>query len=261
MKTSYTFLPVFTLAKRELVRFYRQRSRIIGSLLTPILFWLFLGGGLSAAFPASSLPSGTSFLQLYFPANLVMTILFVSIFSNMSLIEDRHEGFLQGVLVAPISRLGLVLGKVLGGALIALFQGILFALLAPFAGIHLDLFSWMQLIFVLFLLSLMLTAVGFAFAWKVDSTQGFHSVMNVVLFPMWILSGTFFPLERAPAVLKPLMYANPLTYGYSLIKLVMFHETNVNFTPLTALILTVVFTVLFTLSGIYLTTKNREVLA
>lgn len=260
MKTNFTLLPMVTLAKREVVRFYRQRSRIIGSLLTPILFWLFLGGGLSAAFPGSNLPNGASFLQLYFPANLVMTILFVSIFSNMSLIEDRHEGFLQGVLVSPISKLGLVGGKVLGGALIALFQGVLFALLSPFAGIHMDLSAWMLLIPVLLLLSLMLTAIGFAFAWKVDSTQGFHSIMNTVLFPIWILSGAFFPLERAPMVLKPLMYLNPLTYGYSLIKLVMLREESVSYSIETALVTTVSFTVLFIFAGIFLTSKNREAL-
>lgn len=261
MKQSFTLLPLLSIAKRELIRFYRQRSRIIGSLLTPILFWLLLGGGLSAAFPTSNLPGGGTFIQYYFPANLVLTILFVSIFSNMSLIEDRHEGFLQGVLVAPISGVGMVGGKVLGGALIALFQGILFMFLFPLAGISMDLSSILSLIGVLFLLSLMLTALGFAFAWKVDSTQGFHSVMNTVLLPMWILSGTFFPIERAPQVLKPLMYLNPLTYGYVLVKSAMLGETSPTFSHPLALLLTVVYTIIFILVGILLTRKNREVLA
>ncbi len=260
MTTSQTLLPILSLSKRELVRFYRQRSRIIGSLLTPLLFWLFLGGGLTAAFPDSTLPGGGSFLQYYFPANLVLTILFVSIFSNMSLIEDRHEGFLQGVLVAPVTGVGMVGGKVVGGALIALFQGVLFALLAPFAGFHLDVVSAFELVAILFLLSVMLTSLGFAFAWKVDSSQGFHAVMNTILLPMWILSGTFFPLERAPMILKPLMYLNPLSYGYSLVKSVMFKSSVEPFTTPVALGVSCLYTCLFIGVGIWLSKTNREVL-
>lgn len=256
MNGTFTQGPLFALSQRELVRFYRQKSRIIGSFLTPLLFWLFLGGGLSAAFPASSLPNGGTFLQYYFPANLVLTLLFVSIFANMSLIEDRHDGFLQGVLVAPASPWGIVGGKVLGGAMIALFQGTLFALLFPLAGFHLGVLEFSALVGVLFLISLMLTALGFAFAWKVDSTQGFHTVMNTLLFPMWILSGTFFPLERCPLLLRVVMYLNPLTYGYALVKNIMFGEVSEVITVPLALVVTLGYTLFFLAIGVKLS-KNR----
>src|SRR4029077_5970708 len=133
MNTTYTLLPTLSMVKRELLRFYRQRSRIVGSLATPVVFWILLGTGLQAAFPGGA-GSQSSFVQFFYPANLVMTLLFTSIFSTISIIEDRNEGFLQAVLVAPVSSVAIVGGKVWGGAIIGLFQGILFLLLAPLAG-------------------------------------------------------------------------------------------------------------------------------
>lgn len=212
---TYTLLPTISLSHRELLRFYRQRSRIVGSLLTPVVFWVLLGFGLQASLPVGA---DKNFLLDLFPANLVMTLLFTSIFSTISIIEDRHEGFLQGVLVAPVSPSALVGGKVLGGALIGLFQGTLFLCLAPFAGYHL---TWIHLEMILpamLAMSLGMTALGFIFAWRLDSVQGFHSIMNLFLFPMWLMSGSFFPYSRAPHWLQVLMLLNPLTYGVSAIK-------------------------------------------
>jgi ABC-2 type transport system permease protein len=116
-------------------------------------------------------------------------------------------------MVAPISRFALVGGKVFGGALISLMQGLLFLCLAPLAGFSLWGPGLLLALATLGLLSLTLTALGFVFAWKLDSVQGFHSIMNLVLFPMWLLSGAFFPAARAPVWLRPIMYLNPLTYG------------------------------------------------
>lgn len=213
-KNTFLFLPVFSLVRRELVRFYRQRSRLIGSLATPLLFWLFLGSGLSAAFPTPPTPGGRGYLEYFFPGILVLTILFTSIFSNISLIEDRHEGFLQSVLVAPVSRFAMVGGKVFGGTLLALLQGVLFLFLAPLAGFSLGFESTALTLGAMALISFTLSTLGFLFAWRLDSVQGFHSIMNVVLMPMWLLSGSFFPLEKAPVWLRPIMYLNPLSYGY-----------------------------------------------
>lgn len=207
---TFFFLPTLSLVQRELRRFYRQRSRIVGSLGTPVIFWVLLGTGLQAAFPGGG---QGSFVQYFYPANLVMTLLFASIFSTISIIEDRHEGFLQSVLVAPVSPGAVVGGKVLGGALIGTFQGILFLCLSPFAGFSMGITGAAFALVSMFALSLTMTALGFIFAWRLDSVQGFHSIMNLLLFPMWLMSGSFFPLFKAPLWLKPIMYMNPLTYG------------------------------------------------
>jgi ABC-2 type transport system permease protein len=206
-------LAAVTLWRRELTRFFRQPSRIAGAVGTPLLVWLLLGSGFSSSFRMPGAPSGPGYLQYFFPGTIVLVLLFAAIFSNISVIEDRHEGFLQGVLVAPVPRSAIVAGKVLGGATLAWLQGVVFLALAPVTGIRLTALSALEAAGVLAVLALSLTALGFAFAWKVDSVQGFHAVMNVVLMPMWLLSGSFFPLAGAPSWLAALMRINPLTYG------------------------------------------------
>jgi daunorubicin resistance ABC transporter membrane protein len=207
----------FTLWQREIQRFFRQPSRVAGAVGTPLVFWLFMGSGLAGSFRMPG-AAGVSYLQFFFPGTLALVLLFAAIFSTISVIEDRHEGFLQGVLVAPVSRGAIVAGKVLGGATLAWLQGVVFLLLAPLAGIPLGLSSLLEAAGVLALLAVSLTAIGFGFAWKVDSVQGFHAVMNVVLLPMWLLSGSFFPLAGAPRWLGLLLRLNPLTYGIAALR-------------------------------------------
>lgn len=210
-----------SLAWREILRFFRQSNRIVGSIGTPVLFWLLFGTGLKNSFSLSAAgQNGTSFLEYYFAGSLVLILLFTSIFTSISIIEDRREGFLQGVLVAPIPRWSVVLGKVLGGSLIALFQGLIFLLLALTLPIEWRPLAVLQLVGLLALTSLALTSLGFFIAWRMDSTQGFHAIMNLVLMPLWLLSGGFFPIpvltENATwtdRVLHWTMRANPLTYA------------------------------------------------
>lgn len=202
-----------TLFRRELQRFYRQPSRVAGAVAMPVILWILLGTGLSSSFRLPGGGDGTSYLEYFFPGTVVLLVLFAAIFSTFSLIEDRHEGFLQGVLVAPVSRVAIVWGKVLGGASLAWFQGALVLALAPLAGISPTPASFIKALGVLGLLAVALTSTGFAFAWKIDSTQGYHAVMNVLLIPMWFLSGAFFPVSASPAWLYWAMRANPLTYG------------------------------------------------
>lgn len=216
MRESFFWLPVRSSVEREIVRFYRQRGRILGSLGTPLLFWVFLASGLGAAFPSNGL--GQSYSQLFYPGIVLLTVLFTAIFSTISLIEDRHDGFLQGVLVAPVRAGALVAGKVLGGTILALLQGTLLLVAAPFVGYHCGLVGLAQVFLALAGVSLALTSVSFFFAWRLDSVQGFHSVMNLLLMPMWLLSGSFFPVERAPLWVQPLMYVNPLTYGLDAVR-------------------------------------------
>ena len=211
-------LAVYTLWRRELTRFFRQPSRIASAVATPLVFWLLIGSGLSGSFRLPGGPADVDYMEYYFPGTIVLVLLFAAIFSNISVIEDRREGFLQGVLVAPVGRASMVTGKVLGGGTLAWLQGIVFLALAPAAGIQLTVPSVLAAAGVLALLALALSALGFACAWKLESVQGFHAIMNLVLMPMWLLSGAFFPASGAPGWLAALMRLNPLTYGIAALR-------------------------------------------
>lgn len=225
---------LLTLVERELVRFYRQRSRVIGALLTPLLFWLLIGGGLGRSFqevlPGDSggaeryAPS--NYLHYFFPGVLVMIVLFTAIFSTISVIEDRREGFLQGVLVAPVSRFTVAGGKIAGGTILAVGQAALFLLvLGGVAGVSLNPTNVPALLLILTLLAIGLTGLGFTIAWLLESTQGFHAIMNLFLVPLWILSGAAFPASGAHPLLRAVMTANPVTYGVAGIRHALFAGT------------------------------------
>jgi ABC-2 type transport system permease protein len=209
-------LPVVgALSQRELVRFLRQRNRVFGALGQPIIFWLLFGAGLGSA----KVGEGSLNYAHFFPGTLVMILLFTAIFATISIIEDRKEGFLQGVLVAPVPRWAMVLGKVLGGTAIAMLQGIVFLFLGWLAGklgwytvIATTPANLIAAIILMFIIAVALTALGFTIAWRMDSTQGFHAIMSVFLLPMWLLSGAFFPMNVG-GVIGWIVRINPLTYG------------------------------------------------
>ena len=213
-------LAVRTLCWREIVRFLRQRNRVIGAVGQPLLFWLLFGAGLQRSFSMSAAGAGgESFLSYYFPGTLMLVLLFTAIFTTISIIEDRREGFLQAVLVAPVPRWSMVLGKVLGGTLIALLQGLLFLLLALTLNVHLTIATFAAVAALLFVSALAMTSLGFVIAWRMESTQGFHAIMNLALMPMWLLSGAFFPIPALGGdatagdfVMHWIMRLNPLTY-------------------------------------------------
>lgn len=206
-------LPSYTLLRRELVRFFRQPNRVIGALGTPVIFWILIGGGMASSFRPTSMTGTVTSMEYLYPGTLAMIVLFTSIFSTISIIEDRREGFLQGVLVAPVDRSAIVMGKILGGTVVAFLQGILFLILAPLAGIHWSALGFLQALGMTFLLGFALTGLGFVIAWRMESTQGFHAIMNLFLLPMWLLSGAIFPVSGAPWWLGWIMRLNPLTYG------------------------------------------------
>jgi ABC-2 type transport system permease protein len=206
-------LPAFTLWWREIVRFYRQKSRVIGVLASPLVFWVVLGSGFGTSFRSGAGAAQQHYRDYFYPGTLIMIVLFTSIFTMMSVIEDRKEGFLLSVLVAPVPRSAIVLGKVLGGTTLAAVQGMVFLVFAPFAGVHLELVQVLLVAIVVFLVSFALTALGFAIAWPMDSTQAFHGIINLFLIPLWLLSGALFPLSGASVWIRALMYMNPLTYG------------------------------------------------
>jgi ABC-2 type transport system permease protein len=211
-------LATLTLWRREIVRFYRQRSRIVGALGSPVVFWVLLGSGLGRSFRPADGGAETGYLEYFYPGTLALILLFTAIFSTISVIEDRREGFLQGVLVAPVPRAAIVLGKILGGTTLAVLQGGVFLLLAPLAGVPLAAGSLPLLLATMALLGFALTGLGFVIAWSLDSTQGFHAIMNLFLIPMWLLSGAVFPAAGAAGWIRAVMSVNPLTYGVAALR-------------------------------------------
>jgi len=208
-----------SLAERELVRFFRQRNRVIGAIGQPLVFWLLFGAAFKTSFRTPG--SDASYAQFFLPGVAVLIVLFTAIFSTISIIEDRKEGFLQAVLVAPVSRSVMVLGKILGGTVLAVLQAALFLLLAPTVGISLSAGAFLAAIGVLGLVAVALTALGFCIAWRMDSTQGFHAIMSVFLMPLWLLSGAFFPGRGLDAPLAWILTLNPLSYGVSALRLAL----------------------------------------
>jgi len=204
--------PVAALWKREVVRFLRQRSRVIGALGTPLIFWVFLRSGLGRTFSVPGLSNEVSFGEYFYAGTVAAILLFTAIFSTISVIEDRTEGFLQSVLVAPIGRSAIVMGKVMGCTTLAVGQAMLFLLLSPFAGATWTLSGMAWSIALLVLGGMGLSALGLLIAWRMDSTQGYHSVMNLFLLPMWMLSGSIFPISAARSWLGWVMTLNPMTY-------------------------------------------------
>jgi len=224
-------LPAYTLWLREIVRFYRQPARVAGVIASPLLFWAVLGSGFAKTFQSSGL-HGTNYLTYIFPGSIALIVLFTAIFSMMSLIQDRNEGFLLSVLAAPVSRGAIVLGKVSGGATLAAIQGAIFLVFTPLVGIHLTIPSLLLAIAVIALISFSLTALGFVTAWPMDSTQAFHAIVNIILIPLWMLSGAMFPASGASGWLRILMRINPLTYGVDALRNALFPAQPTDF-PLT----------------------------
>jgi daunorubicin resistance ABC transporter membrane protein len=210
---AYDWSMIAGLWRRDLVLFLRQRSRLLGALLPPLLLWLAIGAGMAPSFALAD--GSVGYLEYFYPGVIFMLILQVSISATMSVIEDRRQGLLQGVLVAPGSRAALALGKTSGSATVALLNAVLFVALAPLAGFPFTDISWPLLVLVLGAGALALTAMGFMIAWALDSIQGYHIVMNLVLFPLWILSGAMFPTDRLHPVMAVVVRWNPLSYTMS----------------------------------------------
>ena len=234
------WLAAASLGQREWVRFIRQRNRVVGAIGQPIIFWLLFGAGLGPTFRLG-VEGGAqmSYREYFFPGSLILILLFTAIFATISVIEDRREGFLQSVLVAPIPRWSMVLGKVAGGSMIAIVEGLLFLALGVTLGIEFSAPMLLAIVVLLTVISLGLTSLGFVIAWRMDSTQGFHAIMSVFLMPMWLLSGAFFPPPPMEAgmswiswILSLTMHLNPLTYGVAALRRLLY--LNVADAPLPA---------------------------
>lgn len=206
------------LVSRDLTRLWRQPSRVVGVVGQALVFWFLLGSGVGANLRVPGAAAGTGYAGYFFAGALALVVLFASIFANISVIEDRKEGFLALAQVAPVSRLELALGKTLGGTALGFLQGLIMLVMAPLAGIPLSIARLLWGSAALLVLSLALSSLGLALAWVTESSQGYHGVMSFILFPMWMLSGAIFPTSGLPAWLLLLVRVNPLTYAVAALR-------------------------------------------
>jgi ABC-2 type transport system permease protein len=202
---------------REITKFLRDRSRLVGALVQPLGFWVLLGFGFYGTFRMPG-AAEVGYLEYLYPGIIALILLFTAIFSTISVVQERQEGFLQAALVAPVPRTTIVLGLVSGGATLAVAEAVLFLVLAPLVGLTPGLVGLGIVIAAATAMALAFTALGFTIAWRLDTTRGFHAVMNLFLLPMWFLSGAFFPAASVPAALRFVMYANPAYYGVAAIR-------------------------------------------
>lgn len=216
------------LAKREWLRFVRQQNRFAAAIIQPLVFWLLFGIGLGGSF---SFAGEQDFLEFFLPGTICLIVLFSAIFSTVSVIEDRREGFMQGVLVAPVGRWPVLAGKVVGGAAVAWLQALLFLALAWAIGTVTPGWNVIPIVALLGVLAVGMCGLGMIVAWPMESTQGFHAIMMLGLMPMWLLSGSFFPitaLESAtgwgPWILGVMMRCNPLSYGLFELRRLLYPE-------------------------------------
>lgn len=249
-------LPAFTLWWREIVRFYRQTARVVGVLASPLVFWVVLGSGFGTSFRSGSATGQNHYLDYSYPGILILIVLFTSIFTMMSVIEDRKEGFLLSVLAAPVPRTAIVLGKVLGGTTLSAIQGLIFLIFAPFAGVHLDPLQVLLVSVVVFLVSFSLTALGFAIAWPMDSSQAFHGIVNLFLIPLWLVSGALFPITGASGWIRVIMHLNPLTYGVEALRELLYPGVEATFPLPSAMATLVLFSLV--MFGFALLMANRR---
>ena len=212
--------------RRELIRFRSDRLRAITSLVQPVLFLFVLGTGLSAL-ASHGLPSGIDFKTFIYPGVLAMSVLFTAIFSAASIVWDREFGFLREMLVAPVSRSAIVIGKCLGGATVSTFQGILILALAGLAHVPYDPVLFLILIGELLLLSFTLTAFGVMMAARITQIQAFMALTQMLVMPLFFLSGALYPLNGLPGWLTVLTRLNPLTYIVAPMRHAVFSHLNI----------------------------------
>jgi ABC-2 type transport system permease protein len=207
---------------RDLLRYWRDRARVAASLAQPLLYLVIFGTGLASSL-GGGFASGTgiSYTQFIFPGVISMSVLFTSIFGAMSIVWDREFGFMRELLVAPIDRSAIAIGKTLGGATQAMIQGLILLVLAPFVGVALDLATVVEVIGLVFVLAFGLSAMGVALASAMRSMQGFQVVMNFLMMPMFFLSGALFPLVGLPGWMTVLTRLNPASYGIDPIRRVL----------------------------------------
>lgn len=206
---------VYVLIARDFKKFIREKSRLISTLARPLI-WLFLVGGGMSRFVSPG--GGVSYIQFIFPGILGMTILFSSIFSSISIIWDKEFGLMKEILVAPVSRFSIVIGKALSGTIVSVIQAAVILMLFPFLGIRVDPFMIPFAVAVSFLLSFCLSSFGIIIASYFENMESFSAIMNFIVMPMFFLSGAMYPVQKLPEILKLISKLNPVTYGVDALK-------------------------------------------
>lgn len=204
-----------TIAARDIIRSFRQKSHLLTSVVRPVIWLFLLGNGLRGSFQA---PEGFNYIQYIFPGMLAMNILFASIMSGTSIIWDREFGFLKEVMVAPVSRLSIVFGKTLSGSITAAIEGTIVLILFPLVGLKLSVGQILLTLAAMFLVALAMTSIGILIAAKMTSIEGFGTINNFIIMPMFFLSGAMYPIERVPEWLRPVIMVNPMTYSVDLLR-------------------------------------------
>lgn len=216
------FKGVYVIWLRELKRYWRDKARMTGSLVQPALFLFILGTGLSYTFQKSNVSfEGVSFRQFIYPGILGMSLLFTSTFSAVSIIWDREFGFLKEVLVAPVSRVSVTIGKALGGSTVAMIQGTFLLLFAPLVGVQIDMLNLPLIWLAMFLIAFSLTSFAVIFGVSIRSTEGFQMIMNFMLMPMFLLSGALYRLDTLGGIISYIVRVNPLSYGVDLLRILI----------------------------------------
>ena len=206
----------WVVAYRELLRFVNERSRIVSAFAFPIAFLVIFGGGFGRVI--GSLAPGVDFIQFMYPGLVAMSVLTSSLFAGVSVVWDREFGFLKEIMVAPIARSGIVLGKAIGATVTALIQVLMLLVLAPVVGVSLSIEAILALIPVVAILALGLSGLGILIASFMTSQQGFQLVIQLLIFPLIFLAGVFFPVNNVPQWLEVISKLNPLTYGVDAIR-------------------------------------------
>lgn len=207
---------IWVMAYRDLLRFFQDRPRIISSFSMPVLFLVIFGAGFGELI--GQMMPGVDYIQFMYPGIIAMTVLMTSVMSGVSIVWDREFGFLKEVLVSPLNRTGIILGKAVGSAAVAILQGMIMLILAPFVGVSLDFGLVITLIPLLLILSITLSGLGLFIGSRMRSQQGFQLTMQLLIFPMMFLSGIFFPVSNVAAWLEVLSKVNPVTYAIDAIR-------------------------------------------
>jgi len=202
---------IYTIWQREIIRYWRDKTRIISTLFMPLMFLVIFGAGLSKTLATGNF--GVDFTQFMYPGIVAMSVMSVAFFSTVSTVWDREFGFLKEILVAPVSRVAIAFGKTLGATTIASIQALILLILAPFIGVTIHFVIIPQLVLFMLLLAFAISGMGLLISSLMKTTESFGLVMQVLIFPMFFISGAFFPLTAVPSWMKVLSYINPLTYG------------------------------------------------
>lgn len=213
---------IYVICNREFIKFFREKSRLLGTLARPVLWLFVVGSGMSALIKPQA---GFSYIQFIFPGMIGMTILFASIFSSISIVWDREFGFMKEMLVAPISRISIVFGKAISGTFLSVVQAVIILILAPILNIHMTLMQLIEVTAASLLVSFCITSLGILIAARLTSFEGFNVIMNFLVMPMLFLSGAMYPVSSLPAVLWELAHINPLTYGIDIFKHVLLRNS------------------------------------